>query len=375
MTSKTDYSLAGNDPARRFPAPRLAYQPPRPESYRPQIGLIGCGGITEYHLRAYRKARYAVVAMADVDITSAERRRDEFYPKAVVHTDYRELLARPDIDVVDVATHPEPREAILADAIRAGKHILSQKPFVVDLNVGRRLARTAKRKGVHLAVNQNGRWAPHFAYMRQAVASGLIGDVISVDLSVHWDHNWVSGTPFNDIPQLLFYDFGIHWFDILNCFMQHAKARHVSATLFRSPSQQARPPLLGQVRVEYPRATGSIVLNGDTRFGPRDRTLIVGTKGTLVSDGPNLNEQTVTLHTARGTTSPKLNGTWFTNGFEGTLGELLCAVEQNREPYNSAKSNLSSLAIAFAAIAATECDGPVAVGSIDRLQPNWFKSK
>ena len=56
-------------------------------------------------------------------------------------------------------------------AIDAGKHILSQKPFVVDLDVGEELVAQAEARGVKLAVNQNGRWAPHFSYMRQAVAA------------------------------------------------------------------------------------------------------------------------------------------------------------------------------------------------------------
>ena len=72
------------------------------------------------------------------------------------------------------------RVGLIEAALRAGKHVLSQKPFVLDLEVGKRLAALAAERGLHLAVNQNGRWAPHFRYALQAVRAGLIGPVASV---------------------------------------------------------------------------------------------------------------------------------------------------------------------------------------------------
>ncbi len=132
-----------------------------------------------------------------------------------------------------------PSAEIIADALKAGKHVLSQKPFVVDLDVGERLADLADRCGLKLAVNQNGRWAPHFSFMRQAVATGLLGDVTAVHLSVHWDHGWVKNTEFEKVKHLILFDFGIHWFDILACFMARQRAEQVYATAAQS---QARGP-------------------------------------------------------------------------------------------------------------------------------------
>jgi predicted dehydrogenase len=61
--------------------------------------------------------------------------------------------------------------------------VLSQKPFVLDLDVGERLCERAAKRGVRLAINQNGRWAPHLACMREAVIAGLIGEVIGVHVA------------------------------------------------------------------------------------------------------------------------------------------------------------------------------------------------
>jgi predicted dehydrogenase len=79
-----------------------------------------------------------------------------------------------------------------------------------------------------------------------------------------------------------------------------------------------------------------------------------------------LSEQTVTLHTEHGHASPQLEGTWFTSGFQGAMGELLCAIEEKREPSHSARGNLDTLALCFAALASANTGQPVKVGSIRR---------
>lgn len=355
-----NYALDDRTAGKRIAAPDLPYEPPTPKRYRPKIGLIGCGGITATHLSAYRKAKFDVVALCDVRESAAQERRAEFYPDADVYNDHRELLARDDIDVVDVNPHPRERGPLIEASLRAGKHVLSQKPFVLDLAYGRKLVNLARRKGLKLAVNQNGRWAPHFSYLRHAVAAGVIGEVTGVRCGVQWDHSWVKGTSFEKIRHLILYDFAIHWFDILNCLMSGHKARRVFASVTRTPTQDIRPGLLAQAVVEYPRAQASLTFDAHTRYGRADRTCVIGTEGTLISTGPSLGDQTVTLHTAAGEAQPKLTGAWFPDGFRGTMGELLCAIEEDREPSNSARHNLDSLALCFAAMHSADEGRPVA---------------
>ena len=133
-TAAADYGLSPDSRRTAAPAPALDYQPRDPRGFRPSIGLIGCGGISEHHLKAYRRAGYRVAALCDRAESKALARRKEFYPKADVYADYRELLRRDDIEVVDITTHPAEREPIIEDALRARKHVLSQKPFVLDLD-------------------------------------------------------------------------------------------------------------------------------------------------------------------------------------------------------------------------------------------------
>src|SRR5438445_9977881 len=152
MAKKRNYDLKGRDSGGVVTAPELPYLPRDPKRYRPGIGLIGCGGITESHLRAYRAAGYEVVALCNRTRAKAEARRREFYPRATVYADYRDVLRRDDVEVVDVATHPAERVRIMRDAVGAGKHVLSQKPFVTDLDVGGRLGELADHKSGKLAV-------------------------------------------------------------------------------------------------------------------------------------------------------------------------------------------------------------------------------
>ena len=362
QTGSYGLSAAGAGGAMR--APVMAYLAPRPRAYRPKIALIGCGGISEYHLRAYREMGLDVVALCDRDPARAEKRRAEFFPGATVVVDFQEVLGRAEIEVVDIALHPTERVAVIEAALRARKHVLSQKPFVLDLAVGERLAALADAQGVKLAVNQNGRWAPHFSYIAAAIHAGLVGEVASVDFTLQWDHTWTAGTPFEDIHHLVLFDFGIHWFDMAARFMKGRRPERVWASVARTGFQQMKPPMLGHVVIDYPDAQVRLNFNGHVQHGQEDRTVVCGSRGTVRSYGPSLSEQTVVLHTADGHATVPLEGTWFTSGFQGAMGELLCAIEDERELAHSARNNLASLALCFAAMASADTGAPVRPGAV-----------
>src|SRR5271170_4279076 len=158
-------------------------------------------------------------------------------------------------------------------ALAAGKHVLSQKPFVEDLATGRELVEKAERRGVKLAVNQNGRWASHLAWLREAVAAGLIGEVTGVHVAIRWNHGWISGTLFEAVDDIVLWDFGIHWFDFLVSVIGDRAVR-VQATSSRAAAQTVRPPLLACVVMAFDGGHASLVFDGDTRFGARDSTVV-----------------------------------------------------------------------------------------------------
>ena len=342
-------------------APVYPCQPPVPKGPVPKIGLIGCGGITSHHLEAYRAAGWEVTAFFDPKREAAEKRRSEYFPKARVCASADEIFQDPAIGVVDIATHPKAREELILRAADAGKHILSQKPFAVDLPTAERLVAHTKACGVRMAVNQNGRWAPYFAYMRHAVKSGLIGEVGSVHMVLNWDHTWTAGTPFAEIHHLMLYDFGIHWFDAARTLMQGQSATVVCARLARFPDQPIEPPLIASATVNFPNGMATLSFNGCSRLGANESCTVIGTKGTLHASGPLCGITRVGLHTAGGEATARLEGSWFPDGFRGCMGELLLAIEENREPENSAADNIRSLALVFAAMRSADEGQPVDV--------------
>ena len=352
----------------RIPAPDLPYLPPMPQSYRPRIGVIGAGGIVAAHLDAYRSAGWDVVAICNRTRAKARARAQEFYPTARVTSDFNDILSDPAIDVVDITPHPADRVPIIEAALKAGKHVLSQKPFVLDLAEGARLVHLARDNGVKLAVNQNGRWAPHLAWMREAVRAGLIGEVTGVQIAIHWNHGWIAGTPFERMEDLILYDFGIHWFDFLASVLGVGRVKSVFAMAGKACGQTAAVPLAAQVLLRIDGGLASLVFDGACSHGPRDSTQITGTKGSLRSDGPDLGVQQVTLSTTTGQATAALQGTWFNDGFRGAMGALLVAIEQGSEPANGAAENLESLALAFAAIQSRRTGREVAVGEATRLE-------
>ncbi|MBT8460476.1 MAG: gfo/Idh/MocA family oxidoreductase, partial [Boseongicola sp.] len=103
--------------------------------------------------------------------------------------------------------------------------------------------------------------------------------------------------------------------------------------------------------------------------GARDTTYVGGTKGSITSDGSDLGTQDLILTTYEGIAKPKLEGQWFNDGFMGAMGELLTAIEEDRNPNNNAADNLQSLALTFAAVKSRATGFPVEIGSVRQL-PN-----
>lgn len=368
----SEYGISAPKTDSLIAAPTVHYLPELPEDLTTPIALVGAGGIAEYHLKSYRDAGLNVVAIVDRNKDKAEARCQEFFPAATAYTDYQALLERDDIAVIDVATHVDSRLEIVAACLKAGKHVLSQKPLVTDLDQADHLIQLAKDNKVLLAVNQNGRWAPHFSYMRNAIDSGIIGEVTSVDFSLQWDQTWIANiSQYDEMKHMVLYDFSIHWFDILSTFLPGQQAQNVYATAINAAQQDYRPPSLASATISYPNALATLSLNAHTKLGERDVTTIVGTKGTLRSQGPGLNNQpTMELYLEEGNSQENLQGSWFTNGFLGTITELLCAIEQQRQPSNSAQNILPGLELCFAAIESAETGKVITPGSIRRLVAN-----
>lgn len=368
MSKQDDARELKASKAARAETPDLPYQSPRPKGPPPPIALIGCGGIARNHLEAYRDKGYPVIVLCDINLEAAGKFRDEFFPEAEVTDDTDSVLTRDDIKVVDLATHPDHRLDHIRKALENGKHVLSQKPFVTNIDTGEELVALAKQKNLKLAVNQNGRWAPYFSYLREAVSSGLLGDIVSCDIHIAWDHSWIQGTRFEQIHHIVLYDFAIHWFDMVRCVYGEREAKQIFSQIEPSRGQEPAPPLSAQSMIQFDGGLASLVFHAHTKFSPAERTIVTGTKGTFRSSGPVCGNDAITLTTEAGEAKVELEGAWFNDGFAGAMGELLCAIEEDREPANSARHNLKSLELCFAAVASADRGQPVKPGDVRSIR-------
>lgn len=141
-----------------------------------RIAVVGAGIIVRDHLRAYAQCDAQVVAVVDIDVSRAQKVAKECgAPEAL--TDYRVLLDRPDIDVIDICTPPRFHREIAVASLEAGKHVVCEKPLAANLaDADAILAAEAASKGRLLTVHQL-RFHPEFRRLEWLVRSGHLGKI------------------------------------------------------------------------------------------------------------------------------------------------------------------------------------------------------
>ncbi len=143
-------------------------------SRRVSAAVVGTGFGCLTHVRALRAAGFEVRALVgrDVEKTSARAARFEI-PDA--YTSLADALARSDVDAVTIATPPHTHAALVLQAVRAGKHVLCEKPFTRDATEARSLLEAADAAGVVHLLGCEFRFAPGQALLRRTVREGMIG--------------------------------------------------------------------------------------------------------------------------------------------------------------------------------------------------------
>ena len=348
-----------SEPLRQLTPPD--YLPATVDPTRHHIALVGCGLISEAHLSAYADAGLQVVALCDRTLAKAVARRDAFYPSATATTQFQDVLDDPAIDIVDVATHVETRAELIQRALSAGKHVLSQKPFVSDLVEGQGLIDIAKKHNRLLAINHNGRWAPHFAAALSSVARGDIGDITSADFRVYWPHDQIveNDPKFSVMEDLILADFGIHWFDVVAQLLSGSGApRRVFASTAHRQGQRIAANTDADVFIEYERALATIVFRASAPRAESGSFRIEGTTGVITHEGRSLGGEVVRIETEDAALDLNLQGNWWSNGMIGTMTELISAIDEGRTPSNSAESSLPGLALCFAALESVREEAP-----------------
>jgi predicted dehydrogenase len=150
-----------------------------------RIGLIGFGWMGQAHSRSYRSiptyfpdegVHPRLVAVADSSAERVKLALDNFGYE-IGTDDWRELIARPDIDVIDITAPTAMHLEIAEAASAAGKHVFCEKPVGVNPTETAVIERAARDAGVITGCGYNYRWAPMVQYTKQLIDGGRLGDL------------------------------------------------------------------------------------------------------------------------------------------------------------------------------------------------------
>ena len=152
-----------------------------------RVGLVGYGGIGKVHALAYRSIPYhyglpadavRIVAVATSSAASAGRAAREI-GCPVWSDDYRRIVERDDVDLVDCSVPNDLHEPVVVAAAAAGKHIYCEKPLARTVAEGARMADAVGRAGVKAQPTFNFRFFPAITRAKQLVDDGFLGRVFS----------------------------------------------------------------------------------------------------------------------------------------------------------------------------------------------------
>jgi predicted dehydrogenase len=247
------------------------------------VGLLGYGAIARLHAAAI--AATPGLSLAGVCDVSEERRNQAAGEWSVrTHARAEEMLVDPEVGLVVVGTPPSIHFDSVMTALRAGKHVVCEKPFAIRVDEVDRMMDAAAAGGRVLTVYQSRRWDPDYIALRDVIRSGRIGDAFYMESFIGgYDHPcdfWHSHEP---ISGGMIYDWGSHYFDWILQLMPDA-VRTVSANAHKLVWHDVTNS--DQVRVDLTFANGAqaTFLQSDIASVRKPKWYVLGTRGAVVGE-------------------------------------------------------------------------------------------
>lgn len=152
------------------------------------IGVIGASAHYGWAKRAHMPAlaalpEYELTAVCTTSEESAQQSKD-LYGAQKAYSDYRAIIADPDIDVIDVCVRAPSHYAIALEALKSGKHVLCEWPLGASSVQAGELAEMASQQNSQTGVILQSRYAPGFMHVRELLRDGFVGDVVSANMTM-----------------------------------------------------------------------------------------------------------------------------------------------------------------------------------------------
>ncbi len=259
------------------------------------IGIIGCGKIAQVrHLPEYKANKNVkIYGLFDINAERTKTLAEEFDAKAF--DSYEALLADENIHAVSVCSSNNTHAKITIEALKAGKHVLCEKPMATSIEDCEAMVKTAKETGKHLMIGHNQRLAKAHAKARKLITDGAIGDIISFRTT--FGHSGPETWSVDPGKNVWFYDkttaylgsigdLGIHKTDLIQ-FLTGQKVSEVTAKLSTLDKRDGSGNLIGvddNAMCIYTMENGIVgtLASSWTFYGDEDNsTILYGTKGIM----------------------------------------------------------------------------------------------
>jgi predicted dehydrogenase len=341
----------------------LDYLPKLPKQKRVPIGCIGAGFImADCHLVAYRQAGFNPLAITSRTRVRARSVADRHgIPK--VYETYRDLLADEEIEVIDIAVPPDAQLPIIKEAVKHKRHlrgILAQKPLGMNYEEARQIVALCRRAGITLAVNQNMRYDQSVRACKCLLDRRYLGEPVLATIDMRAIPHWM---PWQErLGWVTLRIMSIHHLDTFRYWF--GDPARVFASIRPDPRTERKfrhSDGICLYILEYAdglrAASTDDVWTGPALEGAESdisiRWRVEGTAGTARGtigwpDYPRRTPSTLdftTLARPGYWFQPRWKEVWFPDAFVGPMAQLLCALEENREPEISGQDNLKTMAL------------------------------
>ena len=323
---------------------------------RERAVVVGAGGISGAWFPPLIAEKVDIAAVVDLRLAAAKARIKKHGLDCAASTDLKATLrkARPDF-VVDLTT-PEAHCAVTCAALRAGCHVVGEKPMASSMPEARRMVKASERAGRLYMVSQSRRWSALHERVRRAVTGGKVGRLTTINCEFYIGAHFAGFRTKMESPLIL--DMLIHQFDLCR-FMTGVEPVAVYCKEFNPAGSWYKGDAAATIVFEM---TDNVVFslvgswcsegcntswNGDWRF--------VGDRGSLLYEqdreptGEVISGGTGFFHKLRPIKAPK--ATVKHGGMRGALREMLAFLRTGRTPQTECHDNIKSLAMVFAAMA------------------------
>jgi predicted dehydrogenase len=264
-----------------------------------RFGLVGCGVISGPHVLAIQQlpGEAELTAVTDTVLDSAKRLAKEVGEAGggtvQVAADLDELLARDDVDALAVCVPSGAHEEIAVRALRAGKHVLVEKPLALTVASVDRIIAARDAAGRTAGVISQNRYAPGPDLLREAVAAGRLGTLTSGSAAVNWyrsqgyyDSAGWRGTWEMDGGGALMNQ-GIHYLDLLCWMFGEPEEVYAHAGLLAHQRMEVEDSVTATVRFTSG-ASATLLATTAAYPGLTARLHVHGSRGSAVVDNNRL---------------------------------------------------------------------------------------